>query len=233
MKFEHTFLVFFLVLATSCSRSIDYSPEFIEQTSGRYLYGPDEIVEVYYEDNQLFLKWRGVDNLKPVVFDQNTFFVADMYKKLRFVENNKTSERYLSIVDPENEEAITYDFLKLTGNMNTPSGHLEKGNYEEARRGYLQIQKEDPEYRFIEERELNSYGYTLIRKKNYEKAIAVFEINVALYPESSNVYDSLAEAYLIQGDSAQTFKYYSKALELNPGNEGAQKFLSIYNKEEN
>lgn len=228
------FYIFVLLLIISgCSKSIEYTPDFIEQTSGRYLYSPDEVVEVYYEENDLYLKWRGVDNIKPVVFDQHTFFVADMYKKLRFVENTETKEKYLSIVDPENEDAITYDFLKLTGTMDTPSGYLEKGDYEKAREGYLQIQKEDPEYRFIEERELNSYGYTLIRKKNYEKAIAVFKINVALYPESSNVYDSLAEAYLISGDSVQTFNYYSKALELNPGNEGAKKFLSIYNKEKN
>ena len=83
------------LLFISCSENVNYTSEFIEQTSGRYLYTPDEVLVVYYENNSLFLKWRGVEKLKPAIMDQNTFFVADMYKKLRFVQHPETNQSHL------------------------------------------------------------------------------------------------------------------------------------------
>ncbi len=47
---------------------------------------------------------------------------------------------------------------------------------------------------------LNSLGYRLLRSDRVEDAIAVFELNVAEYPDASNPYDSLGEAYLAADD---------------------------------
>ncbi|MBE0424859.1 MAG: hypothetical protein IBX66_13150 [Lutibacter sp.] len=47
-----------------------------------------------------------------------------------------------------------------------------------------------------------------MREKNFELAIAIFKINVALYPKSSNVYDSLGEAYLKSGDTLKAIENY-------------------------
>lgn len=104
-------LVLSLFLIVSCSKSVTYSDEHIQKTSGRYLYGSDEVLEVYYENNDLFLSWRSVKNIKPVIIDESTFFVADMYKKLRFVEKPNTNQLYLSVVDPENSDMITYHYF--------------------------------------------------------------------------------------------------------------------------
>jgi cytochrome c-type biogenesis protein CcmH/NrfG len=41
------------------------------------------------------------------------------------------------------------------------------------------------------------------------------------YPESFNVYDSLAEAYMVNGDKALAITNYEKSLELNPDNQNA------------
>jgi len=49
-----------------------------------------------------------------------------------------------------------------------------------------------------------------------EEAIAIFKINVALYPKSWNTYDSLGEAYLINGNKELAIKNYKISLELNP-----------------
>ena len=48
-------------------------------------------------------------------------------------------------------------------------------------------------------------------------AIAVFELNVRLFPDEANPYDSLAEAYLKKGDRAAAIERYAKALEVDPG----------------
>ena len=228
MKTRATVLILLIALViASCSKSIEYSEEFKKQTSGKYLYNPDELIEVYYEDNQLLLKWKGGD-IKPVTLAENEFFVSDMYKKFRFVQHPQTKKRYLSVIDEDNEEQITYDYLKVTDDYKTPSQHLNAGNYEKALEGYLAIKKQDSTSSYINEWDFNSLGYRHLRDKKYRDAIEIFKINKTLHPYSSNVYDSLADAYLRSGDSLQAYNNYKIALELNPRNPRAEQYLKVY-----
>ena len=73
----------------------------------------------------------------------------------------------------------------------------------------------------FDEGELNSLGYELIRAKKFKEAIRILQLNVEAYPKSSNVYDSLGEAYMDDGDKALAIANYQKSLELNPKNNGA------------
>lgn len=75
------------------------------------------------------------------------------------------------------------------------------------------------------ESELNTLGYELIRMNKIKEAIEVLKLNVESYPQSANVYDSLGEAYMINGDKELAIKNYKKALELNPKNSGAMTAL--------
>ena len=47
-------------------------------------------------------------------------------------------------------------------------------------------------------------------------AIVVFQMNVDAYPQSGNVYDSLSDAYLAEGNKAEALKYAEKALAVLP-----------------
>ena len=47
---------------------------------------------------------------------------------------------------------------------------------------------------------VNAIGYSLIQQKKYDEAITVMQRNVAVYPQSINVYDSLGDAYDQKGD---------------------------------
>jgi peptidylprolyl isomerase len=78
---------------------------------------------------------------------------------------------------------------------------------------------------YTSESDLNGLGYRLLAKKRIKEAIEVFKLNVAAYPQSANVYDSLAEAYLANGDKQQAIENYRKALELDPQSESAKKAL--------
>ena len=49
---------------------------------------------------------------------------------------------------------------------------------------------------FFSEAEINAYGYIFLQQEKVDNAIRMFRINVDLYPESWNVYDSLGEALL-------------------------------------
>lgn len=223
-------LLSFLTLTLSCTKSITYSPEHIQKTSGRYLYSLDEVIEVYYENNDLFLKWKGAEKMKPVVLDANTFFVPDMYKKLRFVQHPKTKKWYLGIVSEEDDSQVSYEYLKVADTFKTPSMYLKDKNYDAALVGFMQMKALDSASVFVNEHEFNRMGYNLLNEKAYDDAIAVFKMNVALYPDSDNVYDSLADAYLRSGDSLNAYNNYSKALELNTGNDRAKKYIEAYNK---
>jgi tetratricopeptide (TPR) repeat protein len=229
-------LLSFLILTVvifSCSKNIDYSSEYMQQTSGRYLYTQEEVIDVYYDNNKLFLKWKGAEKIKPVIIDKNVFFIVDMYKKFHFVQHPETKKRYLSIVSEDNKDLITYDYLKVADSFKTPRMHLKDKNFSKALAGYLEIQKQDSTSVLFNEREFNRLGYRLIRDEEYENAIEVFKMNVVLYPESSNVYDSLADAYVRHGDSLQAFNNYNKALGYNSENKRAKQFVKAYNKKDN
>jgi len=69
-----------------------------------------------------------------------------------------------------------------------------------------------------DENSLNTMGYHLLQQKKVDEAIKVFQRNVQEYPNASNPYDSLAEAYMIAGQKDLAIKNYEKSVELNPNN---------------
>lgn len=60
----------------------------------------------------------------------------------------------------------------------------------------------------------NVIGYRLLGGGHGAEAIEVFKANVAAYPLSANVYDSLGEAYERAGDTARARENYAKAAEI-------------------
>jgi CubicO group peptidase (beta-lactamase class C family) len=77
----------------------------------------------------------------------------------------------------------------------------------------------------IIERSINSTGYQLLNQKRYSDAIRIFQLNSELYPKSSNVYDSLGEAYMNDGNKELAIQNYQRSLELDPGNTNAVEML--------
>lgn len=227
------FSIVFLLILISCSKNIEYSQDIISSTTGRYLYTPDEVIDVYYEDNKLLLKWRGNDKLKPVALDETTFFIPDMYKKLRFVQNPNSKKRYLGVVSEDDNTKFTYDYEKVADSFKTPSMHLEANNFDEALAGFLEIKAKDSTSVLIDEWEINGRGYELLRKKEFDHAIQVFKLNVALHPESDNVYDSLGDAYLRTGDSLNAYTNYKKAISIDSGNRRAKAYVKTYEENNN
>jgi cytochrome c-type biogenesis protein CcmH/NrfG len=53
----------------------------------------------------------------------------------------------------------------------------------------------------------------------------MFKINVADYPKSANAYDSLGEAYMVDGNKSAAIENYKKSLELDPNNGNAREML--------
>ena len=68
---------------------------------------------------------------------------------------------------------------------------------------------------------MNALGYQYLQSGKTKEAIELFKLNVLAYPESSNTYDSLGEAYMINGNKELAIQNYTKSLELNPANQNA------------
>lgn len=227
MKTNFSLLTILILVLTSCSKNANFTPEFMEQTAGSYLYNQDDIIEVYYEDSKMYLKWRNAKKLEPLVLDDNVIFLSDLYKKLHFVTHPESKKHYLSVIQ-EDESKVTYDYLKVDDTYKTPSMYLRDKNFEKAAEGFLAIRAQDSTTELVNEYDINNRGYRYLNDEDYENAIGVFKMNVLLFPESDNVYDSLADAYLRSGDSIQAYHNYSKALDLNPNNRRAEQYLNTY-----
>lgn len=81
------------------------------------------------------------------------------------------------------------------------------------------------DFNFNEEGDLNQIGYYLMNKNRLTDAVQVFELNVRLFPQSPNVYDSLGEGYLNQGNKELALVNYKKSLALDPKNNGAKEAI--------
>jgi CubicO group peptidase (beta-lactamase class C family) len=77
----------------------------------------------------------------------------------------------------------------------------------------------------IDEDTLNGVGYELLRNGLVDDAVSVFRLNVELYPDYANGYDSLGEAYMTAGENELAIENYEKSLELDPENDNAVEML--------
>jgi predicted alpha/beta superfamily hydrolase len=66
----------------------------------------------------------------------------------------------------------------------------------------------------VPENALNGMGYGLMGAKKFDEAIAIFQRNVELYPNSANVYDSLGEGYENAGKLDRATEQFQKAIEV-------------------
>lgn len=65
---------------------------------------------------------------------------------------------------------------------------------------------------------INQMGYQALFAKQNDEAIAIFKANIERYPDSANVYDSLAEAYETTGHMDLAAPLYEKASALGRKN---------------
>jgi CubicO group peptidase (beta-lactamase class C family) len=76
------------------------------------------------------------------------------------------------------------------------------------------------------EQELNDWGYRLLSTGRARDALPLFQLTAAQYPDSANAHDSLAQAYLVNGDDASALRHYERTLALNPVNPDATRHVA-------
>jgi CubicO group peptidase (beta-lactamase class C family) len=91
---------------------------------------------------------------------------------------------------------------------------IEKG-IEDAVKDFNILKGNKTEY-IVREEEMNILGYQFLQTGKTIEALEVFRLNTEVFPESFNVWDSYAEAFMTSGDKENAIKYYKKSLEINP-----------------
>jgi dienelactone hydrolase len=82
-----------------------------------------------------------------------------------------------------------------------------------------------PEAVIIREKVLNRIGSEAGYQDHREDAVKILQLNVHAWPDSSDAYESLAEAYEANGQKDLALESYKKSLALNPGNADAREGL--------
>lgn len=107
---------------------------------------------------------------------------------------------------------------------------LSNRGFEQAVATYQAFHTRDPSFNLTES-VVNDWGYRLLTSGRKRDAIEIFKLGVHLKPESSNTYDSLAEAYESDSNYVEAIANYQRVLGLNADNASARRRLSVLSRE--
>ena len=215
--------IFYLIcicILISCSNSKNTS-EFIKTVEGRYLFNSNETLEVYFFEDVLKINWRDKD-MTPIKVNDSSFYLKEMNEKLIFIS---TPDAHIELAEKREHEGEKFYFIKLTAGEKTALEYFKNKEYTKSLNAYKALQKKDSLDPTIQEWDLNRTGYKYLKANEFEKAKAIFKINIALYPEKSNVYDSMGDAFKKENDTLKAIEYYEKSIAINPENRNSVKNL--------
>jgi CubicO group peptidase (beta-lactamase class C family) len=189
---------------------------------GRYRNGNDGLMKIYTEGGRLYGKFIRGNAQELFQIDRDTYISSDQPRKIQFATNPADGVQHLIILEGGERK---FERAKLREDEKIPYEYLLAGDYDNALKGYQALLKANPNDRAIAEDNMNDNGYNFLRKGDYAMAKSIFKINITLYPNSANTYDSYAEACMKNGEKALAIENYKKSLSLNPKNENAEKML--------
>lgn len=143
------------------------------------------------------------------IIDKGEIVIVILGNSGRSTNTSYLSRSILQILKNKSTNLPRYNAAEKVGETIIDKG-LKKGIelFKEVRKD-----KNKTEY-YISENAFNIAGLRLMRNLDMlPEAIQMFKWNVEMFPESINVYDSLAEAYMIHGEKSNAIKNYEIVLE--------------------
>jgi tetratricopeptide (TPR) repeat protein len=160
---------------------------------------------------------RFVDDEVVVIYITNAFLGPESENVAREIGKMVFNTNYTATPISRNIYELIHLFMKTN-----PSTNAEKLP------AYLNKELKD---KFNDHAILNRLGYSRLKiEKQPGWALALFKLNVKLFPEDGNLWDSLGEAYLKYNQKDEAVKCYTKAVEL--GSEGSKSTLNKLFKED-
>ena len=112
--------------------------------------------------------------------------------------------------------------VKVANDEKNPVEFLLEGDFENALIAYKNLKELNPTHPMVTEYYINDIAYDFYHADRMALSLNTFKVNMALYPDSYEVYDSYAEACMKVGNIDLAIANYTKSLELNPQNNGAK-----------
>ena len=181
----------------------------IQKINGKLTCTIDDYIDNYYKINTVLYPESGGKFKTRLPFLNFTFnFLNDsiQYVDINWLDTTKRA-------------------IKVDKDYKLPLEYLTTGNIEKGITEILNHQDEIKNNINNLEGLINVLGYRYLRQEKFSDAVQIFFLNVELFPGSSNVYDSLAEAYMLNGETDLAIGNYQKSLQLNPENTNAVNML--------
>ncbi len=211
-------------------KKMETDPAFIAEISGRYLINGNRLMEVVQSDKQLLGKELGEEPKELVKISDSTYVRRGRELLMQFKPNTANKSMDMLIIDPNNGTIVS-TFARMDDAEKIPLEILVEGNFDQALKAYQALIEKDPKDPTINENNLNGLGYRFLNNDQMKLGQAVLKVNMMLYPDSFNVYDSYAEACMKMGEFDEAIENYKKSLRLNPENTNAVAFLKELQKE--
>jgi CubicO group peptidase (beta-lactamase class C family) len=156
-----------------------------------------------------------------------TQFYRNLTKKQTIVMFDNTegpgfNQKVAAVIDILNSKPSEPPLIKQSIARHFGEALLEKG-FEAALIKFNEVRGDAGFY--LDEREMNILGYDLLFNDYKSQAVEAFRMNVLMFPNSFNVYDSYAEALAENGKREEAILMYRKAIALNPKSEGSLQAL--------
>ncbi|WP_250432456.1 serine hydrolase [Hanstruepera flava] len=154
---------------------------------------------------------RFIDDDVVVIYITNAFLGPESENVAREIGKMVFDTNYKATPIPRNIYEMIHEFMRT--NPSSDAGKLPDFLNKELKT------------EFNDHAVLNRLGYSRLKKEDQpDWALALFKLNVKLFPDDGNLWDSLGEAYLKYNQKEDAIYSYKKAVEL--GSEGSQSTLN-------
>jgi hypothetical protein len=202
----------------------------LEKYTGRYLLNEVQIVDIDRNDNKLCV------HFSDYIPNSDFTFLSDLYPTSNNIFKTKLAGVHIEFpkslpAKPESlllywmgSKKILYRAPKdyVSAFEKISQGDIDTGCADIKERRELYLDRY-PDLESI----LNRLGYVHLRHDSVNTALKIFQLNVDLFPQSYNVYDSYGEALMVDGRIDLSIQNYKKSLELNPDNKNAERVIKI------
>ncbi len=203
---------------------MEVEPSLITEISGRYRINDNRLIEVYQNNKQLISKVLGEEPIELIRISDSSYVRRDSERRIRFQPDSENETMNILFLDA-NDGAVVSTFSRMENDKKIPFEFLVEGNFNKSLEAYQALMKEDAKNPAVNENNLNNLGYGFLSNDQSKIAQDVLKVNMILYPDSFNVYDSYAEACMKLGEIDLAIKNYKKSLDLNPENNNAVEML--------
>lgn len=203
--------------------------DYNKDITGSYIYSPLQLIDISAAGENLNMVLK-----QPDFLGRNVNYISTSLYAVSDAGFNTDIEG-LSVTLAGKNIKLNYrgnewEIEKAGNDFKTPAQLIEEGRYDKLAELIKETWIKDQANPFVSENVINGMGYNALGKDNLDGAIALFKLNVELYPASFNAYDSLGEAYMTAGNKELAIENYKRSVELNPNNKNGKQMIEHLSK---